>query len=274
MPSRNRRFHRSLIGVFIAALACSATPAAEPLHIRVESEIFVDRGAEPVARSLTIFRDGLAWDFLDGPEPGQTVEIVLHDPARERVVVIDPDRNVKTEIDRLRLERLSASLAAWARRSDDRLVRWAGGPAFDKDYRKQERTLELTGPRARYVVEFAAAPAPEAAETYRQFADTALLLKALLHPGGMPPFPRLAINAQVAEAGGIPESVTLEIDTRGTLLGGRSQVLRSVHRVYPRLLSSDLERVEDGEARVAVAVAVDVATYAEPKTAAPFTAAK
>ena len=242
--------------------------------MRVESEIFADRGPEPVARSLTIFRDGLAWDFLDGPEPGEAVEIVLHDPARERVVVIDPHRNVKTEIDSLRLERLSVSLAAWARRSDDKLVRWAGGPTFDEGCRKEDGSLELSGPRARYLVEFAAEPMPEAAETYRQFADTALLLKALLHPGGIPPFPRLAINKQIAAAGAIPETVTLEIDTRGALLGGRSQVLRSVHKVHPRLLASDLQRVEDAEARVTVAVAVDVATYAEPKAAAPVTAAK
>jgi hypothetical protein len=44
--------------------------------------------------------------------------------------------------------------------------------------------------------------------------------------------------------------------------------------VHPRLLASDLERVEDAEARVAVAEAIDVATYAEPKASAPVTAAK
>lgn len=274
MASLIRRLRSLIVGFVIVACACSAACSAEPLQMRVESEIFVDRGTEPVARSLTIFRDGLAWDFLDGPEPGQPVEIILHDPARERVVVIDAARNVKTEIDRLRLERLSVSLAAWARRSDDRLVRWAGGPGFDEGCREQDHSLELTGPRARYLVDFVAAPSVDAAETYRQFADTALLLKALLHPGGIPPFPRLAINKRIAAAGGIPESVTLEIDTRTALLGGRSQVLRSVHKVHPRLLAADLQRVEDAEARVAVAEAVDVATYAEPKSAAPVTAAK
>jgi hypothetical protein len=99
-------------------------------------------------------------------------------------------------------------------------------------------------------------------------------LKALLHPGGIPPFPRLAINKRIAAAGGIPESVTLEIDARNALLGGRPQVLRSIHKMHPRLLATDLERVEDAEARVALAEAVDVATYAEPATTAPVTVAK
>ncbi len=242
--------------------------------MRVESEIFVDRGTTPVARSLTIFRDGLAWDFLDGPTSGEAAEIALHDPARERVVVIDAIRNVKTEIDNQRLERLSVSLATWARRSDDRLVRWAGGPDFDEGCDEKARSLELSGPRVRYDVSFAEAPTPAAAELYRRFADTALLLKALLHPGGIPPFPRLAINKRIAAAGGIPESVGLEIDARNALLGGRPQVLRSVHKMHPRLLATDLERIEDAEARVAVAEAVDIATYAEPATTAPVTVAK
>lgn len=274
MPLRSHRLRHALVGIAVALVAHPAVRAAEPFEMRVESEIFVDRGTEPVARSLTIFRDGLAWDFLDGPEPGRAVEIVLHDPSRERVVVIDAVRNLKTEIDSLRLERLGVSLAAWARRADDKLVRWAGGPSFDEDFREQDHGLELVGPRARYTVGFAAAPTPAAAETYRRFADTSLLLKALLHPGGIPPFPRQAINRRIAAAGGIPESVTLEIDSRNALLGGRPQTLRSVHKVHPRLLATDLQRVEDAEARVAVAEAVDVASYAEPTVAAPATAAK
>ena len=257
----------------LALLSCGAR-ADDSFEMRVESEIFVDRGTTPVARSLTIFRDGLAWDFLDGPTAGEAAEIALHDPARERVVVIDAIRNVKTEIDNQRLERLSVSLATWARRSDDRLVRWAGGPDFDEGCDEKARSLELSGPRVRYDVSFAEAPTPDAADIYRRFADTALLLKALLHPGGIPPFPRLAINKRIAAAGGIPESVTLEIDARNALLGGRPQVLRSVHKIHPRLLATDLERVEDAEARVALAEAVDIATYAEPATTAPVTVAK
>lgn len=261
------------LALLLAGL-CLVARAEEPIEMRVESEIFADRGTEPVARSLTLFRAGLAWDFLEGTKPGETSEIVLHDPARERAVVIDPLRNIKTHVDAVRLERLSASLAAWARRSDDRLIRWAGGPEFDEGLRMHEHTLELAGPRVRYEVAFDTAPSPDAAALYRHFADTALLLRALLHPGGIPPAPRLAINRRVAAAGGIPESVTLEIDPRIAILGGRPQTLRSVHRFHPRLLASDEERLEDAEARVALAEQVDVATFVAPATSAAVTAAK
>jgi hypothetical protein len=271
------------ITCFIAIAAAGGSVHGEPEEgLRVESEVFAEDGTEPVARSLTLFRNGLAWDFLERPAGSakddaadrEADELVLHDPARERVVVVDPARNVKTQIDTIRLERLSVSLAAWARKADDRLVRWAGGPDFGDGIQEKDSQLELVGPRVRYEVEFTAAPSPEFAEDYRRFADTAMLLKALLHPGGIPPFPRLAINRRVSSARGIPTAVTLEVDSKTAMIGGRPQVLRSVHKLHPRLLARDLQRIEDAEARIAVAESVDLAAFMEPAPAEPPAASR
>jgi hypothetical protein len=246
------------------------------VSMRVESEVFADGGDEPVARSLTLFRDGVAWDFLEMPDaaaakgkgqpPMKLVGIVLHDPARERMVVVDPDRHLKTQVEAIRLERLSVSLAKWARGSDDRLIRWTGGPDFESGLSEKEETLELVGPRVRYAVTHAAAPSPEAARSYRRFADTAILLKALLHPGGIPPFPRLALNRRLEAAAAIPERVTLEIEPKLGPLGGRPERLTCVHKTHPRLLSADLARIDEAQGHVGSAEAVELAAFvaAEP----------
>ena len=250
----------------LAVCAGSKAWAAEERGFRVESEVFANGAEEPVARSLTLFRDGIAWDFLEpstakggGDAAG---EIVLHDPSRERVVLVDPVRNLKTQIDAIRLERLSVSLASWARKSDDRLVRWAGGPDFGEGMTESDDRIELVGPRVRYTIEFATPPTAEAAGLYRRFADTAILLKALVRPGGLPPFPRLAINRRVAAAGGIPTEVSLEIDSRAAMVTGRADTLRCVHKFHPRLLAGDLSRIEEAESRVAVATQVELAEFA------------
>ena len=252
----------------IVALAADAD-LLRPCVMRVESEVFTDDDEEPVARSLTLFRDGIAWDFLDKPAgtadaPAGKPEIVLHDPARERVVLIDPGRNIKTQIETIRLERLSVSLSAWARKSDDRLVQWAGGPDFGAGMEEDEdQNISLQGPRVRYAVEYTKAPSAEAANAYRRFADTALLVKALLHPGGLPPFPRLAINRRVSAAEGIPTQVTLELASPAAAFGGRPRLMRTIHKLHPRLLTEDVKRIEDAETRVAMATAVDLAAFAD-----------
>jgi len=258
------RVVRSLILGLLVAMPARAEDDA----FRVESEVFVGHGGQPVARSLTLFRDGIAWDFLEPADAaGGGGEIVLHDPARERVVLIDPVRNLKTQVDAVRLERLSVSLASWARKSDDRLVRWAGGPDFGEGMTDNDERVELVGPRVRYAVDFTAAPTRQAADEYRRFADTAILLKALVRPGGLPPFPRLAINRRVAAAGGIPHAVMLEVDSRLAVVAGRAESLRCVHKVHPRLLAGDVSRIEEAESRVAAATAVDLATFVAPPEA-------
>lgn len=240
--------------------------ATRPVAMRVESELFAG-GSKPVARSLTLFRDGVAWDFLELPAADgrgkelQLAEIALHDPARERVVVIDPGRHVKTQIEALRLERLGVSLAKWARGSDDRLVRWAGGPDFSGGLKETDEAIELEGPRVHYAVALEAAPSPEAAVAYRKFADSALLLRALLHPGGIPPFPRLALNRRLEAAGAIPAEVTLEIESRLGPFGGPAERLKCVHKVHPAILGTDAARIEEAEGHIASAKAVDLATF-------------
>jgi hypothetical protein len=259
------------LSALLAAPLATRGGRAEELAFRVESEVFVNGVDEPVARSLTLFRAGVAWDFLDPPKAARgerqsggapaAGEIVLHDPARERVVLVDPVRNLKTQIDAIRLDRLSASLSSWARKSDDKLVRWAGGPDFGEGLTESRERIELAGPRVRYAVEFTAAPSPEAAAAYQRFADTAILLKALVRPGGVPPFPRLAINRRVALAGGIPTEVTLDYDARAIKVPGRSDSLRCVHKIHPRLLAADLSRIEDAESSVGLAKQVDLAEF-------------
>lgn len=275
------RFDR--LPTWLVVLACSLPLSlmAEELTMRVETELFADGGEKPVARSLTLFVDGVAWDFLELPRPTagasggrgadaaegmQLAEIVLHDPARDRVIVVDPVRHVKTQVEAIQLERLSVSLATWARGADDRLVRWAGGPDFAEGLTEKDETLELVGPRVRYAVAYAEAPTPEAAVTYRRFADTAILLKALLHPGGIPPFPRLALNRRLEAAKALPAEVTLEIEPRLTPLAGRPDRLRSLHHPHPRLLTADLKRIEDAEAQVAAAESVSLAAFVAPET--------
>ena len=250
--------------------------AGDGVLLRVETEVFADNDEAPVARSLSLFRDGIAWDFLetlskekekekeknDDAGPDEPVEFVLHDPARERIILVDPARDVKTQIDHLQLERLRASLGNWARKSDDPLMRWAGGPDFSEGMEETATKIVLVGPRVRYEVAFEEADNGAVPEEYQRFADAALLVKALVHPGGLPPFPRIAINRRVAAAGGIPVTVRLEIESRMAKLGRRPNVLRSKHKVLESWLASDHKRVAAAEERMAVAAPVDLAAYA------------
>lgn len=264
--------------LLLVLLVTKPLAANEADTLRVETEVFAEHDdSVPLAHSLTLFNRDVAWDFLDVTETdsddmtdkntaGFGGEIILHDPARERVVLIDPRRNVRTSVDAIQLERLSVSLANWARQSDDKLICWAGGPAFGEGVQEVDGCLELIGPRVRYRVEATDAPSQAMADRYRRFADTAILLRAMLHPGGVPPFPRLELNRRLAMAGSLPAAVTLETEPRGglsaaALTGVLQRTLRSTHRIHPALRSDDLQRIANAEARMAAAEEVSLARY-------------
>lgn len=233
-----------------------------PVNLRVQTEVFAGDATEPVARSLSLFQEQVAWDFLEPGAEGSAAavaeEIVLHDPARSRIVVIAPGLRIRTEISRARLERVRSSLQAWARESDDELLRWSADAECAPQPADAATMVELDGPGARYRVVGSPAPSAAAARTYREFADAAVVLRALLHPGGLPPFPRMAINRRLATSDLLPETVTLELDA-GSLR--QPHVLRSEHRFAPRLVDADLARIESASAAMAVAEVVDPDEY-------------
>jgi hypothetical protein len=55
--------------------------------------------------------------------------------------------------------------------------------------------------------------------------------------------------------------VSLEVDPKLVLVAGRHSRLKCVHKSHPRLLAGDLSRIEEGEAHMASATAVDVAAF-------------
>ncbi len=251
----------SWLATCLVLCAMSGETIAEEIVLRVESEVFVDGDEACAAKSLTLFHQGLTWDFLDPPAGSTEGDIILHDPARERVVVLDPELNIKTEIRTIRLERLNVSLATWARQSDDALIKWAGAADFGDAIVADGDRIELNGPRVRYEVTFSQSSSEEVVAAYRRFADTAILLKALMQPGGIPPFPRLAINRHVEAAGGIPAEVTLRITPRLSLIPGGGDTLRSVHKVHPQLIDGDHSRIEAAGARLTIAEGVDLEEF-------------
>lgn len=280
-----RRFFRSLslVPLITATAVCGVnqvTAAAESnWEMRVESRVFLDDQEQPIGRSLALFANDVVWDFLELPDADgelQLAEIVLHDPLRERIVLIDPRRNVKVELDKLKLDRLRVSLASWARGADDPVIRWAATSSVEDGIHHEhegESAVVLTGPKVRYVVRYEKAASPEAAESYQRFADVSLLVKALVNPGGLPPYPRMAINRRLAHEAAIPSDVTLTLAGDLPLVGGLpggvgEKVLRSEHNTHPRLLAEDRRKIADASARVGESSIVPLEIYANPSAEA------
>lgn len=78
--------------VAITTLCTASLTAAQ--DFRVETDVFVGRKQEPVAEYLTLFYGNYIYDFL----LTDAQEITVFDVARNRFILLDPSRQVKTEL--------------------------------------------------------------------------------------------------------------------------------------------------------------------------------
>jgi hypothetical protein len=226
---------RWLLGISIPILIAHMSAAAEEL--RVDTDIYVGNQKDPLAQNVTLFSNGLVYDFcLMGSE-----EITVFDPDRGRFVILDPQRKVKAVVTTRQLLEFTAAIKVKARDVEG-VFAFAANPEFSRNYDADSGWLSLTGDQLTYRARCVEPKSEELVPRYRAFADWSARLNAM-RPGSLPPFARMELNAAIAESGKLPREVELTIQPQQRLMG-RKLTIRSQHLLNWRLSQTDQKRIE------------------------------
>jgi hypothetical protein len=222
----------SLLISAITTICCPQPVLAE--EFRIETDVFVGDAKEPVAETLTIFTNGVVYDFLlTGVE-----EITLFDPARDRLVLMDTKRKIKTELTMNSILEFVAHMKVQL--SDDHRSYLLGETAeMETD---DEGWLALANEQVMYRAECIKPEDKTTAAEYREFADWYARLNAM-RPGNLPPFMRLRLNSEIARRGMLPKTIELTISKK-RVLTDKSVVVRSKHLANWRLSSTDRKWID------------------------------
>lgn len=222
-----------LSGLMLAGLTCFASRCAAE-DFRIETDVFVDDGKEPVVQTRTIFADGIVYDFLlTGVE-----EITVFDLDRKRLVLLDTQRKVKTELSLEGILSYVAQMRVQLTDGNHEFLLAAEMKATDAE----DGWLELTNGRVTYRAEGTAPKSKETAAAYQQFADWYARLNAM-REGNPPPFARIQLNAELASRGLIPQTIERTIVQKRSL-PEKKQVLRSQHLANWRLSQTDRKQID------------------------------
>ncbi len=263
MVSRNKAFAIWLVGLAAVMMALPWTAAGE--DFRVDTEMFKNQDKAPFVESLTIFAEGVVYDFCL-TEP---VEATVFDPRHGRFTLLDEKRKVKASVTTQELLDFSLALEKQAAQEKDRLFAFCAVPQFEtteKDIERNGQThveLRLAGKPLTYVVLGQRPERKEAVAAYRHFTDWCARLNAT-GPGHLPPGARLALNQALAEHGLLP----LEI-ARTTIEGApfpRKLEIKSQHRVNWALSGEDRKKIDRAADMMATFQAVSYDEYRNPTT--------
>ena len=230
------RFYTPII--LFVALSFGCKPALGE-DFRVDNAVYTGDQKEPTSRSVTIFHQGVVYDSMQAP-----AETVVFDTAAKKFVLLNMTNQT-------RAERTTADVAAFVDRFEQRLrsmiaknpdplIEFLADPKFRDQYDEPSGELTLSSPLVTYRLVLLTKESETAVGQYREFSDWYVRLNTLLTPGALPPFGRLAVNAQIADRKAIASQVVL---TMSSPKSGRRRTIRSTHEVVHRLAQVDLDRV-------------------------------
>lgn len=256
---------RSWVVVTLAAWAMLAAESfcEEPRgeEFRVETDVFLGGEKEPIARNLTLFVDGLVYDFpLIGPQ-----QATVFDADRGRFVILDVERKLKTTVTTQRLLEFSAAIRLHAEDLKG-VFAFAAHPKFAEDFSQAEQSLVLASESLTYRAKVGEPKSKAASQQFQHFADWYARLNSM-RPGSLPPFARIELNKAIGDRGVIPEEIALTIEP-GNRFTGKKLEMKSRHLFNWRLSNTDRKRISEAGDQMASFQAVAAEEFF-PKAAAP-----
>ena len=194
---------------------------------RIDTDIHFGNEKEPSKQSLTLFSEGVYYDFsIDDP-----TAITMIDPQRNRIVLLDGKRNIQTTIDMAGLSSYVESAKLQANTPDLKLLLKASEQVSFDD---QAGKCTVGVKKQIYYVATTQKP-PEAiiAKQYADFANWSARLNAV-YPPKRPPYVRMRLNDELASRGFVPA----EIEINTTLASGKATTA-SCRLIAVWLLSKD-----------------------------------
>ena len=199
----------------------------------VENSIHVDGTKSPKPQSLTIFHNGSAYDVSVGGS-----RIVIFDGQADRIVLLDKQRKIKTEVGTGDLEAARERLRSWCLKQADSVLRFCGKPAFE--IKQSEGQLAFLASEMQYVVDTVEPADKQTAAEYRNFSDAMVGLAVIGQTSPVPPLARLAVNRELARRNVMPTSVAVEVRPQSDAVR-RSMKIRSHHKIGFELRQKDID---------------------------------
>lgn len=223
---------RAFLGVWLCLSVAGLAAAAD---FRIETTVYTGDEELPLSQNTTLVQSGVVYDFL---ETTQRVAIFRRGVGDEpgKFLLIDPKRNVKTEITTDLIDSAIEKLGSWALQQRNPLLQFAGAPQFEETFDEETGKLVLASDQMTYTLATIEVERSEAWRDLRNYLDEYAKLNCILS-SSMPPLPRLKVNQALEAHNVAPVEVNLSIQ------GDQQTNLRAEHLFTWRLSKDDRARI-------------------------------
>jgi hypothetical protein len=212
------------------------TESAHAADFRVDNAVYAEGQSEPQTQGVTIFYDGIVYDFLNDP-----AEVIVFEKAHRRFILLDITRHVQSQIStddvRTVVNRVKQRLAGHPNPNS----RWLVDPSFEESFNRENSELTLKSPSVIYQAQLQAT-GPSIASQYHDFSDWYTQFNLALNPSSRPPFPRMMLNEAIERHQGVAKEVHLT-----AIAGPKDTPIKIIsrHQLVTKLDKPDIYRVSE-----------------------------
>jgi len=248
--------YRLLSAAVVVSCSTLVGVAACGADFRVENAVFAEGKSQPQSQGVTIFQEGLVFDFLDEP-----AEVIVFDKAHRRFIFLDASRHVRSEISVDDVQNFINRVKQRLSGQTNPNFRWLADPSFDESFDREHAELTLKSPLITYQVQVQATDATVATQ-YHEFSDWYARLNFVLNPKSRPPFPRIFLNDAIDRHEGVAKEVHL---VAASSLKDVPVKITSHHQLSTQLDSTDTNRVAEARKHLQSFRSVSFREYRQEK---------
>lgn len=199
---------------------------AQSQSFRILTDIHFENQPAPQMQSLTVFANGVYYDFsLDDPSAATVI-----DPANQSIWLLDGKRHIKTIINTAELMDFVQSAQQQVKANPELTMSVAPelamlvAAADIAQYDDQSASLTVGNDQVRYRASTQRPPTAELAQQYADFANWSSRLNAK-YPPRRPPYVRMRLNDELGSRGLLPAEIEIINSLNGKVSHARCRLI-------------------------------------------------
>ena len=264
MQSEYRTLRHALtVLAFAATMLCGTS--AEAQQFKIESEIYQGDSQAVVSRNVTLFDDGLVYDFrYDGADTETIAEMTVYDSRTKTISLLDPTRRVCLDMTDLKLMQMVSGVQKETAQNES--MEFLVNETWTEEHDWGGDWVKLSSDTVTYRMQGKRPQKTEFFPLYVEFLDNFTRV-AVSDPRRLPPFSRLRLNATIKQLTWIPVEVRLEMKPNPLVRNGLSAT--SKHTLIPALSERDRRQILEAKASWTAFERVKLVEYRELGKHAP-----
>jgi len=240
--------NRHVISLTVAALAFAWMPLISEFNLssavgqefRIESQVYDANSKLPVSQNVTLFSQGLVFDFrMSNDAQPKPLEIIVYNSRNRMLVLLDPTRQIRLELADLSLLRIVDGVRRET--MQDKRTSFLVENDFEEIADWSTKWVTLNSPQIVYRFKGEQPKDVSILPLYFEFLENFTRLGAT-DPTKIPPFPRMKLNQSIKRLGWIPSEVQITVSQNSLFREGFTA--KSKHTLITQLSSKDRERID------------------------------